>query len=390
MTEEKSSFPLWSAQDRADIRELANILSYKRGEGTKSEEAFCQRVVQTLPGFEQDAYGNYWYVIPQQDGKPSEVLWSCHTDTVHHSESVFWNKETEKFHVIKQNVGITETGFMVLMDSKDSCLGADDGAGLWIMQEMIRNLVPGTYIFHRGEEAGCLGSKYIINNEKLKARLYKLKYAIAFDRKGRSDIITKQGGTMCCSDSFAMLLATQLPPGYVLDPSGVYTDTNTYKYVIPECTNLSVGYYMNHGCSERLDVRHVLDLRDAMIKFDETKLRVSRDPKVALNATFPGRYEMQYGAAKVAATGATAKAMSDPTRAPGYSWRDHYRQQALVEGIQETLSPLSNAAMQRNIKCVALIEGYVLENARDVANMLVTLGYDIGALDEDIQTLKAF
>ena len=40
-----------------------------------------------------------------------------------------------------------------------TCLGADDGAGIYIMLRMIETKKPGLYVFHRGEERGGIGAK---------------------------------------------------------------------------------------------------------------------------------------------------------------------------------------------------------------------------------------
>src|SRR3546814_4503361 len=81
-------------------------------------------------------------------GRP-RTLWSCHVDTVAAVGGA-------------QAVGIDAHGVAHLCDGKAGMsLGADDGAGLWIMLGMIAAAFPGLYLFHRGEEQGCLGSRWI-------------------------------------------------------------------------------------------------------------------------------------------------------------------------------------------------------------------------------------
>lgn len=156
------------------------------------------------------------------------------------------------------------------------CLGADDGAGVFLMVQMIHSGVPGLYIFHRDEECGGTGSKFIKHN--LKELLEGRKYAIAFDRKGTDHIITYQAGGRCASDAFAKSLAAQLGLGWKANEGGLYTDTAEYTGIIPECTNLSVGYASNHCARESLDYYHLLDLLEVLLDIDETKLVCEREP----------------------------------------------------------------------------------------------------------------
>jgi hypothetical protein len=67
---------------------------------------------------------------------------------------------------------------------------------------------------------------------------------------------------------------------YVLDPTGVYTDTAEYMEIIPECLNVSIGYDSEHSHFETLNTTHVLALRDAIcaLDWDAISLVVERDP----------------------------------------------------------------------------------------------------------------
>lgn len=240
----------------ADITSLIQILTYQRPAGTKTERDFVRAFVKPT-GARPDARGNYFLTIGNEAPR---VLWSCHTDTVHRAEG-------------RQKPRIR--GGMIRAPKDSSCLGADDGAGVWLMLEMIRAKVPGLYIFHRAEEVGGLGSAHVA--EQTPDALAGIQIAIAFDRRGTQDVITHQGWSRCCSDDFAKSLAAQLP-GYRPDDSGVFTDTANYTRLIPECTNISVGYQAEHTANESLDSRHLLALRDAMLSLDPSKLVVARDP----------------------------------------------------------------------------------------------------------------
>ncbi|WP_218036652.1 M28 family peptidase [Sphingobium sp. EM0848] len=212
-----------------------------------------------------DGFGNRMFTI----GDRPRVMWSCHVDTVAARGG-------------QQDVGIDERGIASLCDGRPGMsLGADDGAGVWIMLNMIAAGRPGLYLFHRGEERGCLGSQWIQrNNPEL---LKDIGAAIAFDRAGLGDVITHQSYGRTCSDAFAASLASAINDldrafRYAPDNTGVFTDTNEYAGIIPECTNLSVGYYGQHGPRETLDVDHCEKLLAAMLEFDASLLVIERDP----------------------------------------------------------------------------------------------------------------
>jgi hypothetical protein len=63
------------------------------------------------------------------------------------------------------------------------------------------------------------------------------------------------------------------------DNTGVYTDSAEFTHVIPECTNISVGYYKEHTHLEHQDIDHLIKLCLASVKIDWESLPVKRDPK---------------------------------------------------------------------------------------------------------------
>ena len=160
-------------------------------------------------------------------------------------------------------------------------LGADDKVGCYIMCRMIEQGIPGMYVFHHGEEASCQGSKYIAREYKEFAKNFN--YCVAFDRAGYNDIITKQSGIVCCSNEFATDLAEQmnrrLPPQEKMKPSphGAYTVSASYTEIIPECTNISVGYKSQHTDDETFDHEWLtVHLLPALFQVDWESLTVSR------------------------------------------------------------------------------------------------------------------
>jgi hypothetical protein len=263
----------------AKAMELCEILRHMRPHGSKTEQEFVDALKKKIPGSTFDTFGNLHYAIPAKvpDKKP-HILFSCHTDTVHGVGGM-------------QQVLVDEVSGDAFINEKGSkgqqafgaCLGADDGTGVWLMENMIENKVPGYYIFHRAEEGGGLGSKFIRDNWSVVLADKKIDVAIAFDRKGTEDIITHQRGSRCASDAcgnqLAALFKTQGLP-YKLCQNGSFTDTANYSDRIPECFNLSVGYYKQHGPSETQDLRFAERLLRAVLNMDWSSLVASRDPSV--------------------------------------------------------------------------------------------------------------
>lgn len=244
---------------KADTASLIEMLMWRRPGGSRTERNFIRRFIDPL-GVERDKRGN---LVKRIGSAP--VMWSCHTDTVHRAGGF-------------QNVRLASGKIGLSAGSQSNCLGADDTAGIWLMTEMIKAERPGLYVFHREEECGGLGSKYIA---KQRAELLKdIQYAIALDRRGNDSVITFQWSGRCCSETFAKELGARIGHGYKADPGGSFTDTANYMKLIPECTNLSVGYQGEHSSGETLDSDHVMRLRDSLLGLDMTDMPVERDPNV--------------------------------------------------------------------------------------------------------------
>jgi hypothetical protein len=223
--------------------------------GSRSERTFIHRFIRPL-GAVPDRHGNWIATI----GDRPRVLWSCHTDTVH--------TRSGRQHV--DLVRDDRRSFLALpVHSRSNCLGADDTAGIFILSEMITRGIPGRYVFHYGEERGAIGSSALVEDRP--AWLDDIQIAIALDRKGTTDVITHQGARTA-SDEFALELATTIGMGY--EPS----DTERYAGVVPECTNLSVGYEHAHSPDEVLDADHVLALLERLCEIDLATIGVYRDP----------------------------------------------------------------------------------------------------------------
>ena len=253
------------------VRTLERALSRKRPHKTHEVSNFTAWLFEHLPAELKsftfvDGAGNLHIDNRQSQYRHSKTLFIAHVDTVHKDTGV---------NLIKK----TQTHWY----ANGAPLGADDGAGCAMLMHLIHSGVNGYYIFSQGEECGGIGAKFIASNyiDLLK----QFDRAIAFDRKGIDSVISHQGMGRCASDTFCQALAGQLNMHndnlmYSPDDTGVYTDTAEFVDDIPECTNISVGYYNEHGDRENLDIVHFAALAIAASKVDWESLPVDRDPTV--------------------------------------------------------------------------------------------------------------
>jgi acetylornithine deacetylase/succinyl-diaminopimelate desuccinylase-like protein len=242
-----------------NIKLLHNMLTYRRPAGSTTEREFIHRYIRPL-GTKRDYIGNHILRI----GTNPLIMFTSHTDSVHRQPG-------------RQRIYIDKYGYIGLpQNTTSNCLGADDAAGVWLMRELILRRVPALYVFQGAEEIGGIGSDYIATTTpKL---LTDIKYCISLDRRGYSSVITHQG-TRCCSDAFAESLCQQLGPYWQPDPTGLFTDSANYTALIPECTNLSVGYNNEHTADEHLYVPHLVSLLTALTNLQPNLLQCTRNPK---------------------------------------------------------------------------------------------------------------
>jgi hypothetical protein len=252
------------------------MLSYKRPEGSRSQEKFCNRFLRPVFGA-PDPAGNYIKII----GDKPRVAFMSHHDTVH--------KKNGKQKVFVEGNWVFSNG---------DCLGADCTTGVYIMLEMISMNIPGVYVVHAAEEIGCRGSSFIVEDyleRKEPHWIDHVDFAISFDRFGTKSIITHQMGYRTASESFSKSFAEELNMGHTSDDSGSYTDSNEYADVISECTNLSVGYYDQHTSRESQDLDYLDGLIEALGKVKWENLVAARDPDaIDLMPRWPSREEEVY------------------------------------------------------------------------------------------------
>lgn len=356
---------------------LKEILGLKRGHGSIGERKLVENILlpyKPTPYLSADMQVAA-YVITTDPA--SKILWSCHIDTVHPiaddaRQVVIWDDAQEST--------------MTAYKQDNAPLGADDGAGVWLLLEMIDMKVPGTYIFHRGEERGGIGSKAMAAQHS--AFLSGFTHAIAFDRRDTCSVITHQASRRCCSQPFALQLSAKLSsPFYEIKPDsgGIYTDTREYTGLIGECTNVSVGYYNEHTGSEMLDLQFLYYLRDKMISTDFSTLvseRKAGEVDPADDNWWEGYYDRYgYGSqssykgnvTSLPKLGKKSKAKAKTSKR-GYA----YDEEVIIRDHTDVL----------NVKFRDLRRWTITAAPEDVADLLLTMAEEIAALEREIDMLQ--
>lgn len=250
------------------------LLRRPRRAGTETEALSVQELLDALLNmqgikFWQDEYGNVFALLGN-----AETMFSCHTDTVHRTDATHSELECADGFVQVKGGGV---------------LGADCATGWEIMLQLLEAKVPGLYVWHREEEIGGLGSTYAVQDPATIEVLKDTKRCIAFDRAGYSSVITHQGGGIrCASYEFASALARELNkgieqhsmlkfPAFSPDDTGIFTDSFQYRRLIPECTNISVGYLNEHTKREAQDLYFMQALIETLKGIDYSALPTARD-----------------------------------------------------------------------------------------------------------------
>lgn len=208
----------------------------------------------------KDSFGNYYIKIGD-----SKTIFTCHLDTVGNQ------KLKVNHHIFEKD------GNQFVKSDGNTILGGDDKAGVVILLNMIEHNVPGLYLFLMGEEKGTIGSNLLVRN--MFNMLGEYDRCIGFDRHAYGSIITRQMGKNCCSNDFAEQLSKEFSKNgmqFKSDPFGVWTDTALFMGIVPECTNLSVGYFNEHTNEEEQDLDYMVKLAETSIKIDWENLITTR------------------------------------------------------------------------------------------------------------------
>lgn len=255
-----------------------------------------EEVLKYLPSFlKKDKHGNYYHLI----GK-SDTAFTSHLDTASRTKSVVNLREFEK------------DGQTFIKTDGTSILGADDKAGVTVLLYMIHNNVPGVYWFFIGEERGGIGSRDVANDLNSYSFMKDVKKVVSFDRRNYYSVITSQMGVSCCSNEFAQSLCGELNKSglkLTLDPTGVFTDSASFIDLIPECTNVSVGYFDEHRTTELQNISYLKKLCKAAVACDWNKLVVKR--KVGIDEDVSKKYARMVGETRRLMTSNQIKFTSD-------------------------------------------------------------------------------
>lgn len=267
------------------VTPLAELLTWRRPSKTPLQDAFIdgylmprlealQKQVSKSCEISVDEYGNVLVDLAHdaKGAKPSSTMFTAHIDTVHSSMLKAQSQEVCYDHTKK-----------TLFKDDNECLGADDGTGIYILLQMIGAGVPGLYAFFKDEECGRLGSTAFLKAAEVEKHMLEgIQRVISFDRMNATDIITRQRGGKCASDEFAKELGKQLKVHAKLDykpsPNGSFTDSATFMDLIPECTNISIGYKNQHTSSETQNILILEALLAALPHVDWDNLPSHRDP----------------------------------------------------------------------------------------------------------------
>jgi len=251
-----------------------------------------------------DAHGNYIVVVP---GEGQRIMWTAHCDTADSHPTL---------------VNLKFKNGMLSTDRK-SILGADDKVGCAIMAMMIRSGCPGTYCFFAGEEVGCVGSEKFADDTEM------LDYdcCISLDRRGYDSVITHQCGRRTASDEWANSLGkiiSQYTEGVIdmsADPTGVFTDSREFRDLIPECTNLSVGYFNQHTHDEKTNVDFSFVLCMALIHMVHDG--VVPTPVRDITVLERGHSDLPYGWSSRDFDSKFPPALTDPDSLSEDDWRNY-------------------------------------------------------------------
>jgi hypothetical protein len=221
-------------------------------------------VLQFLPELDKDLVGNYYKII----GSKPTTMFTCHLDTADRKQGV------------TRLYSIQEDGQEHIITDESTILGADDKSGTTVMLYLMANNVPGLYYFFIGEERGGIGSHALADVYDEVDYLKEIKRCVSFDRRKTISVITSQAGGRCCSDEFGQALCDAYNASGLnlkIDPTGVYTDSASFIDYIPECTNVSVGYYNEHTGKEKQNMDYLIELCKASVNVDWDKLPTTRN-----------------------------------------------------------------------------------------------------------------
>ena len=235
-----------------------------------------EEVMQFMPKLDKDIVGNYYKII----GENPTTMFTSHLDTADRKQGV--TKLLSKKD---------ENGDEIIYTDGSTILGADDKSGVAVKLYMMAHDVPGLYYFFMGEERGGIGSGLLSSVYEEVPYVKNIKRCVSFDRRDVKSVITSQLGRTCCSNKFGTALCEEYNKNGLnlsLDPTGIYTDSASFLDQIPECTNISVGYYNEHTGKERQNINYLERLAKASVQVNWDSLPSVR--KIGINEEIIRKY----------------------------------------------------------------------------------------------------
>jgi len=220
-------------------------------------------VLDFLPDLNKDKVGNYYKII----GDNPTTMFTSHLDTADRSQV-----DTSLYSIIDDDEEYIVT-------DGNTILGSDDKSGITVMLYMMNHNIPGLYYFFIGEERGGIGSYALADIYSDVSYLKDINKCISFDRRNYYSVITQQMGEQCCSDEFGNALCDELNKSGLkmsLDTGGIYTDSASFIDLIPECTNISVGYFNEHTVGEYQNMTFLESLCESCVLVNWDKLPIKR------------------------------------------------------------------------------------------------------------------
>lgn len=247
-------------------------LLHKGGVPHGLEEHVYKELLTGL-GFSQDQFGNYYKL------GESDVLLTAHLDTVH---------DVTNFNQVEYRIED-----YVVKSAGKAPLGADDKAGVALVLYLAERL-PVNYALFIGEEKGLVGSnKAALAYEYDMWVMTDLKAVISLDRKGVNNIVNSQLGMPCASYEFVLAVQEELPFLTRIVP-GSFTDSAAFMDLVPNVTNISVGYYDQHTNRESQNLLYLDKLGESLLQVDWEKLAiVSEAYPVLANSSWRKRWRKE-------------------------------------------------------------------------------------------------
>lgn len=211
----------------------------KSGNEAAIKELVRRELADVECSIEEDDFGNLFITKGKADTYPGIT---AHLDEIH---------EAGARHIVVEN----DTIYGVDDQGNRTGIGADDKNGLWVIIRLMHTQpVLKAALFVEEEKAtidgevvaGCRGSRAC----SLSA-FDNVRYLLAIDRKGCSDVVTMSKGNIVLADNTLFPLQLLTKYGYECVEGG-RTDVTALKergLAIP-CCNIGCGYYNAHKSDE--------------------------------------------------------------------------------------------------------------------------------------------